>query len=62
MIAFKVKYFIFGEPVTALVRADSKEEAIKILEDRCDEEDNFTLREVYRYDNEVKGVLLSFFE
>lgn len=63
MHIFKVKYFIFGEPVVAIVRADDERESLQILKDRCDEEDNFTLRDVIvRYEDDVKGVLLSVFQ
>jgi hypothetical protein len=61
MHIFKVKYFIFGEPVVAIVRADNKDEALEILESKCDKEDNFTLREIHQYEDNVKDVLLSVF-
>lgn len=62
MNVFKVKYFVWGEPVVALVRAENQDEAIQILKDKCDSEDNFTLREIHKYENDLKGVLLSVFE
>lgn len=62
MNVFKVKYFVCGEPVVALVRAENQDEAVQILKDKCDKEDNFTLREIHKYENDLKGVLLSVFE
>lgn len=62
MHIFKVKYFVFGEPVVAIVRAENQDEALEILESRCDKEDNFTLREIHQYEDDIKDILLFVFE
>jgi hypothetical protein len=63
MKLFKVKYFIFGEPCFAAVKAENEKEAINVLETRFKDNDySFTLRDIEDLDNYDKGILLSVFE